>query len=271
MAGPLAHRRVVAGVQARLSSTRLPGKVLADVAGKPLIQRVVERTRAARLVDEVIVLTSEEPSDDPLAQAMDELGIPCRRGSLPDVLSRYGALLQDYGPEYVVRVTGDCPLVESSFIDAQLEALIAFDADFTWIAPGGIEGTLCGQGALSARALERALSSTDPRDREHVGGFFFQRERASFRHVELLVDPLYRRAGLRLAVDEPADLELVRAVFAALDRPDERFSLADAIRWLDRHPKVRAGNAEVVESSANREVQAKKRNAPAELVGRWPR
>ncbi len=259
---------VVAGVQARTSSSRLPGKVLADVAGAPLIQRVVERVRAATLVDQVVVLTSVDPSDDALVRELDRRGIPYRRGPLDDVLARFVALVEELSPRWLVRVTGDCPLVEPSFVDLQLDALSAFEADFVQVAgnQGAVTGTLGGQAALAARALLRTLDSDDRRDREHVGSFFFRRHRAEFRHVEVQVDPVYHRPGLRLCVDEPADLELVRRVYEHFG--DEPFTTADALRWLDAHPHVRALNAAVVESTDN--LALRRMSTPAgPIVGRW--
>ena len=114
----------VAGIQARTGSSRLPGKVLADVAGAPLILRVVERVREARLVDRVLVLTSSEPVDDELCALCERADVPFQRGPLVDVLARYGALLAEFEPDQVVHVTGDCPLVDPAFI-----------------APGGSGGT----------------------------------------------------------------------------------------------------------------------------------
>ena len=264
----------VVGIQARLSSTRLPGKVLADLGGRPLIERVVERARAAALVDEVVVLTSVEPSDDPLARHLEARGIPFRRGPLADVLQRYADLLGELEPDYIVRVTGDCPLIEPAFIDLQLQALRHFDADFVTVAgneTGAVDGTLCGQGAFSARALARSLVSDDPRDREHVASFWFREHAAEFRHVEVEVDPIYRRPGLRLAVDEPADLALVRAVWEACDTTGEGlFPLDQALAWLDAHPDVRALNGSVIESADNRALRTLEHEQRIEVVGRWP-
>ena len=113
----------VAAIQARMGSTRLPGKVLADLAGKPLIQRIVERVRQAALVDEVYVLTSEARTDDVLVERLEELAIPYRRGPVDDVLTRYLDLAEELEPSHLVRVTGDCPFVEPDFIDLQLGAL----------------------------------------------------------------------------------------------------------------------------------------------------
>jgi len=264
--------RAVAGIQARTSSKRLPRKVLADVAGVPLILRVVERVRAARLVDEVLVLTSSEPADDELCLLCEREGVAWRRGPLRDVLGRYGTLLAEYEPDQVVRVTGDCPLVDPAFIDRQLEALRAFDGDYVELAGGndGLEGVLGGQTAYSARALRAALDCDDPLDREHVASFWFRRHPERFRIVELVVDESLRRPGLRLCVDEPADLELVRAIFAA--HASERGSLvplAEVLAWLDDHPDIAGGNALVKESAANRELRGLARRRRARPVGVW--
>lgn len=257
----------VAGIQARMSSTRFPGKVLADLCGKPLIQRVYERTRAATLVDEVFVLTSVDPSDDVLAAELDARGIPFRRGSLADVRSRYLDLAHETRAQHLVRVTGDCPFVASEFIDLRLGALRALDADFIDVANnegGAVEGTLGGQDAFSSRALRLSLASDDPRDAEHVASFFLTRRDGCLARDAIEVDEIYRRPGLRLQVDEPVDLEFVRRVWSACDlEGDGLFPLARAIRWIDAHPEARALNAHVQESTDNRALRALARGAEA--------
>ena len=263
--------RVVAGIQARTGSSRLPRKVLADLAGRTLIERVVERARRADLVDEVVVLTSDDPGDDELAELCKARAIPVRRGPLGDVLGRYAALLEEFDPTHVVRVTGDAPLLEPDFVDLELGALRAFDADFVQVAgadPAAVEGTLGGQGALSARALRQALASDDPRDREHVGSFFFRAHAERFRFVEVEVDAGYHRPGLRLSVDEAPDLQLVRRIYEVFGhRP---FSTLEALCWLESAPGVAALNAGVRESADNRALRALARSRPATPVGTWP-
>lgn len=261
---------VVAGIQARLSSTRLPGKVLADLGGAPLIQRVVERVRAAERVDRVVVLTSTDPSDDALAAFLAQRGIDCRRGPLNDVLARYGALLDEFEPDYVVRVTGDCPLVEPRFIDAQVRALEAHDGDFVRVRPG-VNGTLGGQTVMSARALVRGLASNDPLDREHVATFFFRAHAHEFRHVELVVEDDYYAAGLRLQVDEAPDLDFLRSIFARFAGEDAgHIDLREVLAWLAESPADFVVNASVTESEDNQKLRAIDRDLRIETVGRWP-
>ena len=264
------HKSVV-GVQARMSSTRLPRKVLADLAGKPLVLRVVERLRRCALVDEVVVLTSVESSDDELVEYLEAAGVCTRRGPLEDVMARYLHLVEEFDPQYLVRVTGDCPLLDPGFIDLQLGALSALDADFVKLKhndQGDFEGTLGGQMALSVRALRQAASSPDPRDREHVGSFFFTRERQRFRFVEVQVDPIFRAPGLRLAVDEAEDLSLVQRVFEHFQ--EAPFGTQEALAWLQREGAVRSLNARVRESQDNRDCRQLSRENPIQAVGTWP-
>ena len=112
----------VIGIQARMSSTRLPGKSLADLAGEPVIMRVVERARAARRVDEVVVLTSTDPSDDPLVEVLEARAVPVRRGPLDDVYARYLALVEEMEPDDAADVLGDLPGEQSARILELMEA-----------------------------------------------------------------------------------------------------------------------------------------------------
>lgn len=266
----LGRLETVCGIQARCGSTRLPRKVLADLAGAPMIQRVVDRARSAREVEHVVVLTSDDPTDDLFCDSLEARGIAFRRGPLDDVLGRYLALMDEYLPRYLVRVTADCPLIDPDFIDRQVQALRRYDADFTWVAPGGIGGTLCGQGALSARALARARQCEAPEDREHVGSFFFQRERDRFRHVELCVEDELRQQGLRLTVDEAPDLELIQRIFEHFaPEHGSLVPLTEVLAWLRQNPNVASLNGSVVESEANLSLVAERERQPLDLVGRF--
>jgi spore coat polysaccharide biosynthesis protein SpsF len=264
------HKSIV-GIQARSGSTRLPRKVLADLAGESLIMRVVERARRCALVDAVVVLTSTEPSDDELALHLESEGVMVRRGPLQDVMARYLALVDEFAPQYLVRVTGDCPLLEPDFIDLQLGALSALDADFVKLQGndgGDFEGTLGGQMALSVRALRAAANSKDARDREHVGSFYFTTRRDQFRFVEVEMGASFCCPGLRLAVDESEDLELVQRIFAHFGNTE--FSTEDALTWLAGENAIRALNAGVQESQDNQDRQSLALNNPIQAVAQWP-
>jgi spore coat polysaccharide biosynthesis protein SpsF len=116
---------LVAIVQARMSSSRLPGKVLRDIAGQPMLVRVVERTRRSSLVSQVVVATTTDPSDDALVEFCREWGYPCYRGSLHDVLDRYYQAAKAYQADVILRITSDCPVIDPGLIDEMVSAFCA--------------------------------------------------------------------------------------------------------------------------------------------------
>ena len=163
----------IAIVQARMSSSRLPGKVLLPLANKPIIAHIVERVRLCKYVDRVIVATSKEKSDNVLSDYCLENNIDCYRGSLNNVLSRYADILQSVNYDYCVRITGDCPLIHPPFIDAQIEALKKFNGDLLWASRQS--SVLEGQGVISSRAIFTVnMKSNDPDDLEsYVRNFLY--------------------------------------------------------------------------------------------------
>lgn len=254
-----------------MGSRRLPGKSLADVAGRSLIQRVVDRARMARRVDEVVVLTSTEPADDPLVAHLEKASVPVRRGPLEDVARRFRALYEESEPDYLVRVTGDCPLVSGPWIDRQIDALARYGADLVQVRGQGVGGTLGGQTVLSARALLAALDSPDPRDREHVGAFWLATNTPLLRVVELEVDPRLQREDVRWHVDEAPDLEQQRRIHAQFAPGVPCHArLVDLLEWLDENPDVHDLNAGVRESAATGEAQRLFRAGRVVPVARLP-
>ena len=217
---------ILAILQARMSSSRLPGKVLAPVLGEPMIGRQIERVGRARSIDRLVVATSDDPSDDPLAAYVERLGAPVFRGSLQDVLGRFTAAADAFGPaEHIVRLTADCPLTDPTVIDACVALHLETGADYTTNGqqrtyPVGLDVE-----ALPAAALATAdREASDPYDREHVTAFLYRRpERFKLAHLRQAVD----RSALRWTVDHPADLEFVRRVYEALYPTKPDFTSAD--------------------------------------------
>jgi spore coat polysaccharide biosynthesis protein SpsF len=203
-------------LQARMSSTRLPGKVMAPVLDEPMIGRQLERlSRAARL-QRIVVATSQDPSDDPLAAYCEGLGYPVFRGSLDDVLGRFmGALDAFSEADTVVRLTADCPLADPAVIDATIARHEETGADYTSNTPAvrtfphGLDTEVMGRSALEAAWRE----AKDPYEREHVTPFIYRRPER-FRIASLSRAPSL--AHLRWTVDVPEDLAFVREVYAQL-------------------------------------------------------
>lgn len=205
---------VVAVIQARVGSTRLPGKVLADLCGAPLLQRVIERARRSRRLDQVAVATTVLPGDDAVAALARSLGAPCIRGSDSDVLGRYRAAAEQWPAERIVRITADCPLLDPAVVDDVVAA--SDDPAFDYVAninpatyPDGLDVEVVRRDALLRADREAALRS----EREHVTLHIRNRpETYRIRNVTQSPD----RSRLRWTVDEPADLDFARAVYAAL-------------------------------------------------------
>jgi spore coat polysaccharide biosynthesis protein SpsF len=237
---------IIAIVQARMGSSRLPGKVLADISGKPMLARVVLRARRARLIDQVIVATTTDLSDDPIETYCLSVGFPCFRGDPYDVLDRYYQAAKLYKADPIVRITSDCPLIDPGEIDRTVKAFFAQDVDFAanrlpppWkrTTPIGMDTEVVRFAAL-ARAWREAEANYA---REHVMPYFYEE---LDRFKTLLVNHEPDLGHLRLTVDTAPDLALVREIYAAFGDRDD-FTLADLLRLLDEKPHLTAINAGV--------------------------
>ncbi|CAN5887492.1 glycosyltransferase family protein [soil metagenome] len=220
-------------IQARMSSSRLPGKVLADVGGVPMLGRQVERLRRSARMDELVLATSDQASDDAVADYAARLDLTVVRGPLEDVLGRFGRALDAF-PEAatVVRMTADCPLTDWRVLDAVIDARAAAKADYasntpeTRTYPHGLDIEV-----MTAAALRTALfEASDPYDREHVTPFLYRNPKR-FRTEFLSQSPSL--AHLRWTVDHPEDLDFVRHVYTALYSANPDFGMADiaALDW----------------------------------------
>ena len=210
--------RVVAIIQGRMSSSRLPGKILLDLDGQPMLAHVVERVRMAKLVDEIIVATTTDPSDDAAAEYCAQHGIICERGSLYDVLDRFYQAARAHAADVIVRITADCPLVDPWVIDRVVQAFGDTRADFAanrlpppWhrTYPIGLDVEVC-----SFAALERAWhEAKEPHQREHVMPYLYDTPGRFHVHV---VNAEADYGHLRWTVDTPEDLQAVRGLYALL-------------------------------------------------------
>ena len=221
-----------------MSSSRLPGKVMALVAGAPMIERQIERVQRARLIDRVVVATSIDASDDPLARHIDTLGVGVHRGPLDDVLGRYVGALEAFGPaDHVVRLTGDCPLTDPQVIDATLDLYLKAQADYAANTPThrkypkGLDIEV----ARAARLAEAGREAADPYEREHVTPYFY-RHPERFPQVFLTQDA--DEGEVRWTVDRPDDLEFVRAVYDALYAAKPAFTSDDVRAFVRTRPDL---------------------------------
>lgn len=226
----------LAVVQARMSSTRLPGKVLADIEGQPMILRQLERVRAAQLVGDVIVATSVDPTDDLLVSVLESAGVDVYRGSLADVLDRYIGAARARRADRLLRLTADCPLTDPDVIDAVVAAHEESGSDYasnvlTRTYPRGLDVE-----SVTTDALARVAEVAKPEEREHVTlGIYRRPEVFSLTSVTQSDD----HSDLRWTVDLPADLEFVREVYRELGVESSVFGSADILHLIERRPELR--------------------------------
>jgi spore coat polysaccharide biosynthesis protein SpsF len=260
--------KVVAIIQARMSASRLPGKVLLDIGGEPMLARVFERTRCSQGVDQVLVATSQEQADDPIEAFCTQRGYSCFRGSLHDVLDRYYQAAKSHSAEIVVRITADCPIIDPLVIDQTLMAfygngpnlisetdpkrtLFKFEPVPAWdfaanrlpppwkrTFPIGLDTEVC-----TFTALEIAWHEADqPHQREHVMPFLYEQDHR-FRILLVNHDPDF--GNFRWTVDTPQDLELLRQVYKRFGGKDD-FSWLEVLELFKREPELAKINAGVL-------------------------
>lgn len=244
-------------VQARMTSTRLPGKVLLPLTGEPMLTRLIERLRRVRRADGIVVATTTNTSDDPIAALCALLGVPCHRGSEHDVLSRYADAARLYGADVVVRITSDCPLIDPALIDQTIAAYDEGGSDYvsnmlppTWPYGMAVE-------VFSAAALAQAhAEATQAAEREHVTPFlYWHPERYRLRNVASPVDLSHHR----WTVDTPEDYALVSRLFDHLMPNRPNFTQADVLALLEQHPDWIAINQHIRQKPAT-ETQLSKEN-----------
>jgi len=231
-------------VQARMGSSRLPGKVLADLAGDTMLARVVERLRRATRIDATVIATSTEAVDDAVVREAERLGCGVHRGPVDDVLERYLGAARVHEAGVVVRVTSDCPLLDARVVDDAVAALgRAVDyASITHVRsfPRGLDVE-----ALHRDTLERiARLGTSSTAREHVTAFVMERpELFCVRHVRAESDD----SDLRWTVDTPEDLALVRTLYATFDLGAAPLPYEQLVAEMRARPSLARVNAHVVQ------------------------
>ena len=240
--------RVVIVVQARMGSSRLPGKVLMDLHGRPLLERQIERLRRSRAAHDIIIATSTLAQDDPIIDLAAQLGIATFRGDEEDVLARFAGAAAASEADVVVRVTADCPLVDPEILDRCVTRLLD-DPDLDYVSntlvrtyPRGLDVEVFTRDVLERVHREASV----PDDREHVT-LFVWRQPERFRLGG--VADHHDHSALRWTVDTLADLDVVRAVYDDLYPTNPSFTYSDALAHAIEHPDVHARNRHVRQKS----------------------
>jgi len=245
---------VVAIIQARLSSTRLPGKVLLDLAGEPMLARVVARTRRAKTLAGVVVATSTHASDDPIAALSAKRGWPCFRGSLDDVLDRYYQAARAYRADVVVRITSDCPLIDPEVIDRVVGELLARQPEVHYasnVAPRRTFPRGLDTEAVRFDALARAwFEDRNPTTREHVTPYIYNSAVCNhpppFKVHNVVNDEDH--SHWRWTVDTSEDRQLVERIYRHFGH--DEFGWRLVLKLIEREPALADINRHIARKQA---------------------
>lgn len=242
--------RVVGILQARMSSTRLPGKVLKPILGQPMLARQLERLARCTAMDDLLVATSEQADDDPIEKLCQSNSVSCFRGKLDDVLDRFFCCAQSAGADHVVRLTGDCPLADPVLIAELVDFYLERDVDYASncrppTLPDGLDAEI-----FSFKALTEAWrEASDLHAREHVVPFIVRQPHrftaANWSHMEDL-------SNLRWTVDEPEDFVFVAKVYEYLYPTKVNFGMDDVLALLRNHPELAQMNSQFERNHGSR-------------------
>lgn len=225
-----------------MTSTRLPGKVLRPLLGRPMLELLIERLKNAKRLDGIVVATTVVAADDAIEALAGALGVGCFRGSEEDVLDRVVRAARAVRADVIVEITGDCPLLDPPLVDSLVETYLANRYDFvTNRAAAKVRPTYpngYGVRIFSTAVLDEVARLTqDPLDREHVSLYIFEHpERFSLHNVESGLPERYW--DLRLTVDTIEDFEVIRAIVEELYPKNPAFGLSDVLQLLDRRPEL---------------------------------
>jgi spore coat polysaccharide biosynthesis protein SpsF len=237
--------KIVIIVQARMTSTRLPGKVLIKVLNKPLLEYQIERLKRVKLADEILIATTINSTDLPIIELCDRLSVPYFIGSENDVLARYHGAAKEHHADVVVRITSDCPLIDPQVIDKVIQFYLDYRYKYDYVSnclersyPRGMDTEV-----FSFLALHQAfLEATEQPDREHVTPFIYmQPER--YRLTQVVYSE--NQSLHRWTVDTADDFELIKRIIEALYPKFPKFTLEDCLDLLKQYPDWPLINAHV--------------------------
>lgn len=240
------NKKIVVTVEARMTSSRLPGKVLLPLAGKPALERLVERIRTSAYIDEIVIATTTNHADDPIVSLAKRLQVTYFRGSENDVLSRVLLAAQSVQGDIIVEITGDCPLVNGELIDRGVEEFFSHNVDYASNTikrsyPDGFDVQVFSVAVLA----EVAKLTKDPIDRIHVSLYLYSHPERFTLHGWLPKEREHFWPDLRVTLDEKTDYELLNIIFERLLPVDKDFSVSDVITFLRDNPQLLAINKHV--------------------------
>lgn len=253
--------KIVATIEARMNSTRFPGKTMKEILGKPMLQLLIERVKNSNLIDEIIVATSKSMTDDVIEKLAIKMNVNCFRGSEEDVLSRVLFAAKSSNAELIVELWGDNPLIDSAILDDLIRFYLKNNYDCVGtVLPNSDKNYPIGISALifSTRILDEVDKITQaPDDRENVSNYIYEHPEkykiGPFPCPDELNYPNYR-----LTVDEQSDFEVIKIIFEKLYPSNPKFTAVDAIKFLNSNPQILEINKNIIQKRSAKEGFEKK-------------
>jgi len=235
--------KIISTIEARMTSSRLPGKVLKEILGKPALELLIERLKAVKEIEEIVVATTVNKTDDIIEALCRRLKVRCFRGSENDVLSRVLQAAQSVKADIIVEITGDCPLADPDLIRTCLKTFL--EGDYDYLSNGSLKRTFpdgLDVQVFPVKVLQEVSTLThDPSDREHVSHYIYTHpERYKLKNYE--ADKELHWPELAITLDTPEDLILITRIFEALYPKDRLFSAYDIVRFLRANPELTSVN-----------------------------
>jgi len=246
--------KVIATIEARMGSSRLPGKVMLPLAGEPMIIRLVERVRRSKMVNEVVVATTKQASDQIIIDTCNRYQVKVFAGSEIDITQRLLDAAGSEDADFVVQLTGDNPLIDSGLIDDAVQELIESKSDYVTNYSNNNLTIGFNVRCFTYTALEKASKlSNEPSDRIH-GSYYIHRSPELFSISSVKVGVELQRDDIRLTVDETSDFEIVRMVFETLYPLKKDFTAKDVVEMIDRFPEWKKINEQVVQKKPGEDL-----------------
>ncbi len=240
------EHKIVAIVQARMGSTRLPGKVLKNIQGKSLLEILIERIRISKFLSEIVVATTLNQADDAIVNHCIEKGIKVFRGMENDVLNRYYECAKEYNADIIVRVTSDCPLVDFSVLDSVIELFYRTESEYSANTIPSSTSKFPDGSDVEVFSMEVLKYANDyavkPEDREHVTFFFWQNNGVRIFKTSQ-INHHRDLSQYRFTIDYPEDFEVVSKIMYELKKENKFGHLDQVVKILDDNPEIRNLNS----------------------------
>ena len=253
-------KKIVASIEARMTSSRLPGKVLMEINGKPVLEILIDRLKRSKYINEIVIATTSNDADDRIEELGKELNVAVFRGSEDDVLGRVVGAVETLQGDIIVEITGDCPLMDPEVMDSVIEEYIENYLEYDYVTNiGYVENEVreipIGMDirVFTFKDLKYISEITDdPEDREHVSLYFFRTGKNKYKLFNIKTpDKWKRNYSVRLALDTKEDFQFIEKIYTELNKINKEFGLEDILNFLDENKELLKINSEVIQKTVS--------------------